>query len=142
MIKVGMVLHQLFSTIRTLDDVEPVMERMEFDGMLYGEDVTREKLQEHLRRAFENKEVRSWFDSGWDVYNECTILTPEGEYRPDRVVTNGEETVVVDFKFGNPHKGYVEQVRRYMQLLRDMGLPGVKGYLWFVIKGEVVKIDG
>lgn len=142
MIKVGMVLHQLFSTIRTLDDVEPVMERMEFDGMLYGEDVTREKLQEHLRRAFENTQVRSWFDSGWDVYNECTILTPEGEYRPDRVVTNGEETVVVDFKFGNPHKGYVEQVKRYMQLLRDMGLPGVKGYLWFVIKGEVVKIDG
>ena len=109
-------------------------------GVLYGEDVTREKLQEHLRRAFENPQVRSWFDSGWEVYNECTILTPEGEYRPDRVVTNGEETIVVDFKFGNPHHGYVEQVKRYMQLLREMGLPGVKGYLWFVIKGEVVKI--
>ena len=142
MIKIGMVMHQLFSSIHTLDDVEPMMERMEFDGMLYGEDITREQLQEHLRRAFENSQVKSWFDKGWDVYNECTIITPEGEQRPDRVVTNGTETIVVDFKFGNPHRGYVEQVKRYMQLLREMGLPEVKGYLWFVIKGEVVKIEG
>ena len=48
----------------------------------------------------------------------------------------------MDFKFGNPHRGYVEQVKRYMQLLREMGLPEVKGYLWFVGKGEVVKIEG
>lgn len=141
MIRIGMVMHQLFSSIRTLDDVGPVMEQMEFDGMLYGEDITREQLQEHLRRSFENEEVKRWFDGSWEVYNECTIITPEGEYRPDRVVTNGAETIVIDFKFGSPHRGYVDQVRWYMQLLRDMGLPEVKGYLWFVTKGEVVAIE-
>lgn len=141
MIKVGMVMHQLFSTIRTLEDVEPMLERMEFDGKLYGEDMTRDMLLEHLRKAFNNEQVRSWFADGWEVYNECTIITPAGEYRPDRVVTNGDETVVVDFKFGQPHGGYEEQVRGYMQLLREMGMPNVRGYLWYVTKGKVDKIE-
>lgn len=137
MIRMGMVMHQLFSTIHTTDDVEKVMERMEFDGLLYGEDFTREQLKEHLQHAFEDSQVRSWFEKGWDIYNECAIITQEKEYRPDRVITNGKETIVIDFKFGQPHRKYKDQVRNYMRLLREMGHPEVKGFLWYVIKGKV-----
>ena len=62
------------------------------------------------------------------------------ERRPDRVMTDGQETHVVDFKFGKPHDDYHDQVREYMQLLRSMGLPQVKGWLWYVYSNKIEEV--
>jgi hypothetical protein len=55
-------------------------------------------------------------------------------------MTNGEETVVVDFKFGKPRYEYHAQVKEYMQLLSDMGYVRVHGYLWFVYTNEIQEV--
>ena len=55
-------------------------------------------------------------------------------------MTNGKETIVVDFKFGNKHEEYNRQVAEYMKLLSDMGMPNVKGYLWYVYKNNIEEI--
>ena len=141
MVRMGMVMHQLFASVRTLDDVEPMITRMEYDGTLYDEDMDREKLLTKLRSVFSNPQVKGWFSDRWRVFNECNIINKEGEQRPDRVITDGKETIVIDFKFGSEHRGYVEQVENYMRLLREMGMPGVKGYLWYVMRGKVVNVE-
>lgn len=138
MIKKGTVLHQLFSNISTTADIERELQNMEFDGKLYDDDITRESLMESLRQKFAAPQIQDWFSDRWTLYNECTIVTKDGEQRPDRVMTNGKETIVVDFKFGAPHRGYAEQVQNYVQLLREMGMPNVKGYLWYVNRNQVV----
>jgi hypothetical protein len=89
-----------------------------------------------------------WFNSGWTVINECTILTKWGEERrPDRVIIKGDEAVVIDYKFGTAHKEnpqlgekYKKQVSRYMELLTRMGYKNVKGYLWYLTSDEVICI--
>ena len=139
-IRKGTVLHQVFSQIATIDDVMPVLQRMEFDGTLYDEDMTKDDLLALLRSKFNNPQVKDWFSDKWQIYNECAILTPDGEQRPDRVMTDGTQTIVVDFKFGNPHPQYADQVRGYMSLLKQMGMPQVKGYLWFVSRDDIVEV--
>ena len=139
-IRMGTVMHQLFSTIHTLYDVEPVLRRMEFDGTLYDEGMTREHLLAELRRKFANSQVKDWFNNRWKVYNECSIVTRDGEQRPDRVITDGQETIVIDFKFGHEHREHQEQVLRYMSLLTSMGMPKVKGYLWYVTQDKVLQV--
>jgi hypothetical protein len=68
-------------------------------------------------------------------------LTPDGvERRPDRVMTDGKETIVVDFKFGREHTEYMDQVREYMLLLKQMNMPKVSGYLWFVYSNKIVEV--
>ena len=109
--------HWIFSHIRTLDDVPPEYEE-----------------------AFNNEQVRQWFDPHWKVFNECSIITASGEYRPDRVITDGKQTIVIDFKFGSPHDGYKRQVRNYMNLLSRMGYPDVQGYLWYVSQSSIIKV--
>ena len=52
----------------------------------------------------------------------------------------GDEVVVVDFKFGKPDADYHRQVREYMQLLRDMGHQQVKGYLWYVYSNQIEEV--
>jgi hypothetical protein len=56
-------------------------------------------------------------------------------------MTDGQETIVVDFKFGNERDGYHDQVRQYMSLLTQMGMPHVKGYLWFVYSNKIVPVN-
>ena len=62
------------------------------------------------------------------------------ERRPDRVMTDGDELVVVDFKFGKMHPEYFDQVRMYMYLLQKMGHKNVKGYLWFVKNNKIEEV--
>jgi ATP-dependent exoDNAse (exonuclease V) beta subunit len=139
-IKMGTVMHMIFSQIATLDDIDPVLRRMEFDGTLYDDSITKKKLLDTLSSKFQDTQVREWFSDKWTLYNECTIITPEGEHRPDRVMTNGKETIVVDFKFGKMMPEHHQQVMRYITLLRDMGMPDVKGYLWYVSLNKIEKV--
>ena len=55
-------------------------------------------------------------------------------------MTDGHETIVVDFKFGRERAEYHEQVRQYMQLLNQMGHHNVKGFLWLVYDNKVIDV--
>ena len=143
-IKVGNILHQLFSTILTEDDIEPRLKELEQEGVIYNDEVTSRELQNKIANALMNEKVKDWFSSRWKLFNECTILDYDKEsgdiheHRPDRVMTDGKEIIVVDFKFGKPREEYHEQVQRYMSLLMRMGYEKVSGYIWYVVRNEVV----
>jgi ATP-dependent exoDNAse (exonuclease V) beta subunit len=144
-IKIGSVLHNIFSTINTSADIDQALSQLQQDGVLYDNDVTREKVTNMLHKRLESNRVKDWFSDHWKLYNEYSIVFMKDgklmERRPDRVITNGEETHVVDFKFGRPHEEYHEQVQEYMQLLRSMGLPNVKGWLWYVYSNKIEEVE-
>ena len=143
-IQTGNVLHQIFSTIRTSADIEGALKRLQIEGVLYDEQVTAEKITTMLHKRLSNKKVADWFSDRWTLFNECTILSIENgeviERRPDRVMTDGKEWVVIDFKFGSPKDEYHDQVREYMQLLANMGHTNIKGYLWFVYSNRIEEV--
>ncbi len=147
-IQLGNVLHSVLSSIRTTDDIDGVLRQMEQDGVLGAQgQLTRHNLIALLRNRLASPLVAKWFKPGcWQLYNECTILSTDPdthrvvERRPDRVMTNGRETIVVDFKFGRERLEYHQQVRQYMQLLTQMGLPAVKGYLWLVYSNKIIEV--
>lgn len=143
-IKVGNILHQLFSTILTEADIEPRLKELEQEGVIYNDEVTSRELQNKIANALKNEKVKDWFSPRWRLFNECTILDYDKEsgdiyeHRPDRVMTDGKEIIVVDFKFGKPREEYHEQVQRYMSLLMRMGYEKVSGYIWYVVRNEIV----
>ena len=143
-IQMGSILHQVFSTIRTAADIDSALKRLQLEGVLYDEQVTADKVAAMLRKRLQNSRVADWFSDRWTLFNECTILTVEDgnivERRPDRVMTNGKEWVVIDFKFGSPKDEYHDQVREYMALLTDMGHTNIKGYLWFVYSNRIEEV--
>ena len=143
-IQMGSILHQVFSTIRTAADIDSALKRLQLEGVIYDEQVTADKVAAMLRKRLQNSRVADWFSDRWTLFNECTILTVEDgnivERRPDRVMTNGKEWVVIDFKFGSPKDEYHDQVREYMALLADMGHTNIKGYLWFVYSNRIEEV--
>ena len=143
-IQTGSVLHEIFSTIRTAADIPDALQRLQFEGVLYDENITTERIKEMLKKRLEHPRVRDWFSDRWMLFNECTILSVEDgqlhERRPDRVMTDGHEWIIVDFKFGAPHPEYHDQVREYMQLLASMGHQHISGYLWYVYSNRIEEI--
>ena len=143
-IKMGTVLHSLFSTIRTHDDIDGALKQLELDGVLYDKNISKEKVREMIRKRLESDKVNDWFSDRWEIFNECSIISMnKGKmevHRPDRVMKDENETIVVDFKFGKPRQEYHDQVKGYMDLLSGMGHPNVKGYLWYVYPNKIVEV--
>ena len=140
-IQLGSILHKVFSNIRTIADVEQALKDLELEGILYNNGISHQRLEDMIRKRLSHPHVLQWFSPHWQLFNECTILTPETqERRPDRVMTDGKETIVVDFKFGCEHQEYHDQVHEYMDLLRQMGMPHVTGYLWFVYSNKIIEV--
>jgi len=144
-IKMGNIMHSLFSGIRTADDIPQALRELEIGGVLYDEDITAERVEHMLSRRMSHPRVADWFSPRWTLFNECSIISigADGqlcERRPDRVMTDGKETVVVDFKFGRQREEHLRQVGEYMQLLRGMGHASVSGYLWYVYNNEIVEV--
>lgn len=147
-IKTGKILHYLFSTINTTDDIDTSLAQLEMDGLIEESNTNIKRLRDMLHKRFSNRQVADWFSSRWTLFNECTILDYDAatdtvrEHRPDRVMKDEKtgEVVIVDFKFGSPRPEYVEQVNRYKALTQNMGYPNVKGYLWFVYSNRIEEV--
>ncbi len=145
-IKMGCVLHEIFSTIRTKDDIDKTLLRLQLDGILYDEKMNKEKIVDMIRKRIEDPRVASWYSDRWTVYNECDILFIDPDHnevrnkRPDRVMTDGKEIIVIDFKFGKPQDLYRKQVQFYLELLSKMSDLPAKGYLWYVYSNDIVEV--
>ena len=145
-IKMGSVLHEVFSRIRTTADISQALSQLQSEGILYDDELSREKITSLLRKRLESERIANWFSSHWQLFNECSILRLDDdgnlvERRPDRVMTDGKETHVVDFKFGKPNSDYITQVQEYMQLLSEMGMPQVHGWLWYVYSNRIEEVN-
>ena len=143
-IRQGQLLHNLFSVIRTQDDIPSAIERLRFEGIIESAEQERQ-IKKLTEWALNHPLVKEWYSGNWELYNECAIIYKEkGELqtrRPDRVMMkDGKVVVVVDFKFGKKRTDYNKQVRDYMNLLSDMGYENIRGYLWYVFDNEFVEV--
>ena len=150
-IQTGCVLHEVFSTIHTAADIPDALQRLQAEGVIYDGTLTPERIKGILQKRLNDPRVADWFSDRWTLFNECSILSIEDgqvcQHRPDRVMTDGHEWVVVDFKFGSPKPEYHDQVRQYMNLIQEMTLSphpspltSIKGYLWYVYSNQIEKV--
>ena len=93
----------------------------------------KERLRTALQHILEDDTLRPCFAPGADVRNEITILDTHGnQHRPDRVVFLPDRVMVIDYKTGQPHEQYQQQIDGYCALLREMGYPKVEGKLLYI----------
>lgn len=143
-IRQGQLLHTLFASIDTKEDLTAAIERLLFEGVIESAEKAQE-IYEIAEKALNLDEVKDWYSGEWTLYNECSIIYNDEQgkmqtRRPDRVMMKGKEVVVVDFKFGKKKPEYSTQVREYMSLLSEMGYTDIKGYIWYVYSGELENV--
>jgi ATP-dependent exoDNAse (exonuclease V) beta subunit len=132
----GILMHKAFSLIRSVKDVPAAIERMVTEGLTGKEDVP--ELKKRIDKALRFAE--KWFadENEYEIITEKSLLLPASMKtglmrRPDRIMSSKNETIIVDYKFGDTKKDIHKiQVKNYMKLLRLMKYPNIKGYVWYV----------
>ena len=114
-IRQGQLLHTLFASIDTREDLPSAIERLLFEGVIESAEKA-EEIRKVAERALNLEEVKDWYSGEWTLYNECSIIYNDEQgkmqtRRPDRVMMKDDEVVVVDFKFGKKKPEYSTQVR-------------------------------
>jgi ATP-dependent exoDNAse (exonuclease V) beta subunit len=128
----GMLMHEIMSSIKTVDDLSDALERRVMDGELTESE--QKDVFEEIAEMLLFPEVADWYSGKYTVLNEIQTLDPEwGFSRPDRIMIDGSKAIVVDYKFGETEEPkYRRQVQHYVKLLQKMEFSDVKGFIYYV----------
>ncbi len=136
----GNLLHQLFQLIDYASDLDNAISKLVFEGKL--DENQAKEVYETASEILNKGETAQWFQSSWNVINERDIFTKEGEvYRPDRIIYKGNTAIVIDYKFGSKKETkYAKQVKKYVDLVKQLGFTDVKGYVLYGNLHEVIAV--
>ena len=130
----GTLMHEIISRIDTIPDIPNAVERKYATGELT--DLEKSEVIDMLTDILSHPDVADWYSGKYKVLNETQVLLPDSSIaRPDRVMIADNEVIVVDYKFGEVEEDkYERQVKYYTRVIREMGYPEVKGFLFYVNK--------
>ena len=151
-VNIGILMHSILKDATDANDILARIDKAFEMGKINQSQAAR--LKSIIKREFKQQLAREWF-SEWDVVrNENDIIskcitnddTNQSKRlvisRPDRVMIKGNKAVAVDYKFGRgKEEKHRDQVKDYMQLLKQMGYTEVKGYVWYLTIGEIVDVE-
>ena len=140
--------------IKTEKDIESAADQLVFEGVISNEE--KNKYTAIIKKELEQGQAKEWFAPGLELFNECEIVYKEGDEikfcRPDRVIKQGNEMTVIDYKIGKkidhkiheedtmtPHEKNLDQVRKYISILQEMGFQA-KGFVWYVAEKIIVEV--
>ncbi len=134
-------IHAILAKIKTPEDLTPVLQEVYFDGLISQEEqpVIREKIESLFRHPVAGE----WFSKDWKVRTELPILAAGGFItQPDRVITNKQLAIVIDFKTEAPEEDRDDSksIHIYKSLLKRMNYQQIKGYLFYLDEEKAVEI--
>lgn len=136
----GVVLHDILAHVNVPEDLEGAVRQAVQAGELTGAeaDEAYRLLSERIAAAA----GRGWFPSDADrILNEASLIDTDGQIcRPDRVVIADGKVIIIDYKFGEHHRIYERQLKKYAGIWSRLGYEDVTSYLWYVHTDEVVKV--
>ncbi len=121
----GNLLHGILANITTEADINSAIEKAIQDGLTNQEE--GKSLATLLMQLIKLPELESSFSGKGKIRRETELLLPNGKrLRPDRVIENSQETIILDYKTGEPNEGYKKQLNNYADVLQEMGYVNIK----------------
>jgi ATP-dependent helicase/nuclease subunit A len=138
-INYGIHMHSILSKLNHKNEINDVIERLRLSGNIAADEVG--PISNELADLFSIPQVENWFNGGWIAQTEVPVLLPDGkENRFDRLLSKGDEHVVIDFKTGMPKKSDQVQVQEYLDVLRKMNFHSIKGYILYLRDKTILEV--
>lgn len=142
----GIFLHDVLSRVKVRADLPKALHTCAYRYRITPEQ--RAESLSLLETALADPQVvaKEWFDGATRVVAERRVSVANSRSRrPDRIVWHPDGSIdIIDYKFGEStpehNKRYTRQVRNYIAMLAKAGHPGARGWIWYPLTGEVVKV--
>ena len=116
----GNRIHTILSRVRTREDVGGVLEKAVLTGLIESAELPH--VTGIMNEIVGHPLLGKLFSEGVTVKTEAEILVPGGAfYRPDRVVFDGGEVFIIDYKTGHQNERHRTQLNKYAAHLQEMG---------------------
>jgi hypothetical protein len=127
----GTLIHDTLAAIRTKADIPEIVAKQALANILDEEQT--ELFLNRVTATVNHELLKDYFKENVQLKPEAGILTPKGDvFRPDRVIFNANETVILEFKTGLPKPGHEIQLNNYGEILLQMGYPGIRKFLVYL----------
>ena len=136
----GQLLHELMAIVTDTAGLATALDSMHAQGLVQADE--REELRALALATWAHPQLQAWFGGDYKHWNERSIILPSGRtLRPDKVLVGNDETIVLDFKFTQQEDdAHRKQVADYQLVLRQLGMPNVKGYVYYGTLNKLVAI--
>ena len=135
----GLLVHAILSKVKTAKDLPTALNQFLNAGVIDAQEM--ELLDTKLKKIIEHPDLSIFYSLDSTIRTEAEIILPTGEtYRPDRVVLAKNKTTVIDYKTGLRSEKHVKQIKKYGELLTDMGYPATEQYLVYIDEEQIVKV--
>jgi ATP-dependent helicase/nuclease subunit A len=133
----GDLVHRILARIKFLGDdvVSAVRRAVDAEVSQGGDEFDRNEVENVLTPFFQETNIGEHFaeNDGRIVMNEQEFSHRSGKLlRMDRVVIDADKATVIDYKTGGEQTEHIEQVKEYMDVLREIYSLPVKGLLAYV----------
>jgi len=134
----GTLIHDTLAAIRKREDISATIAEQSAANFLSEEET--ELLTQRVTSTIDHTLLKEYFNENVELKPEAGILTPGGDvFRPDRVIFNKNETVIMEFKTGLPDPKHRNQLDNYGHLLEQMGYSGIRKLLVYI--DEAVNVE-
>ncbi len=139
----GNYIHRLLYLMDKKGDLEYAFHQLSTQESIDINSPTALKIKQETIEIWDLMEKNLWTSTNYKVEKEIDLCDKEGVlHRPDRVLINGDEIIIIDFKTGSPNKKHHAQLGLYCTLFKDMGYKKVNGYLLYTKTKSTEKLNG
>lgn len=115
----GSMMHQILSMIKTPADIQNAVEKAHSQGWFPAGE--KKHLEDELGELLSREDIKVLFDGKYKILMERDILDGNGRiFRPDRVIIDGKNVKIVEYKTGIKDPAHKNQVKRYGELFQEM----------------------
>src|SRR5690606_31800811 len=139
-IEKGNLIHNVMAHIKTMDDVDFVLNDFVNASLINNEQSM--SLKQKINDIINHPELKPYFSNSDTIFNERDIISKHGVIlRPDKLVINSKkEVVIIDYKSGKEDKKHIQQLQSYEDLLNEMNLIVIKKILVYANNTVFVRI--
>lgn len=116
----GNLIHEMLSKIISHEDIDEVIQRYLFDGIINVEEEV--EISKKIKEVIFHPSLQRYFDKNSRVLNERELLSNSKEIQiPDRIVFLENKVSILDYKTGKPKKEYHFQLNKYENVMKELG---------------------
>ena len=136
----GTQMHEIFARIYKISDTGAALRKAWLKGLLSSPE--KQELEAEIHKKLDCEPFRKWFSDEYTVRTESDLIGRPGYLlRPDRVMHNDSETIILDYKFGKiKSQSYYRQVVDYAKVIRDFTPGTIRAFLWYYNLDELEEV--
>lgn len=130
-IEYGNIVHKIMSFIEVPSDLENALMLSIESGLI--QENQKEIFEKVIKGIVTHSELQDFFSGNGRVYNERVIISAAHKNSvPDRVLVDGNQVYLLDYKTGKEEKKHHTQIEDYGLTLTDMGFEVIKKALLYI----------